>query len=105
MVAGDLSPPVTTINRTSGAGGTSDVATPSEKAGSPGTVPANGLRVMRVLYLFAGARRKSGLARSLRIACKGKGILLTVDEVDVLRGGRRHDLSRKSRQLKIQGKI
>ena len=79
--------------------------TPNEGAGPPGSVPANGIRQVRVLYLFAGARRRSGLARSLRIACKGTGIKVFVDEIDILRGGRRHDLLRKARREKLMAKV
>ena len=61
--------------------------------------------MLRVLYLFAGAKRKSGLARSLRIACKSTGTAVTVDEIDVLRGGRRHDLLSKKRQAHYRDRI
>ena len=75
--------------------------TPSDAARTSGEIPANGAGVVRVLYLFAGARRKSGLARSLRVACNGLHLKCYVDEVDVLRGGRSHDLLNKKRQEKI----
>ena len=91
-VAGDSSHPVTEEVGTAGPPIKDGVAAPDEGAGRFGVTPTNCTRVMRVLYLFAGARRKSGLARSLRIACKGTGIAVTVDEIDILRGGRRHDL-------------
>ena len=92
------------MKRTVAAPEKGDETTPGEEAG-PSAVPTNGFRLMRVLYLFAGARRRSGLARSLRIACKGTGISVTVDEVDVLRGGRRHDLLHGKRQEKIRARI
>ena len=81
------------------------MAAPSDGAGQSGFGPAIGTRVLRVLYLFAGARRKSGLARSLKIACKGTGIAVTVDEIDILRGGRRHDLLSRKRQATFRDRI
>ena len=80
-------------------------AAPSDGSGQSGSGPAIGARVLRVLYLFAGARRKSGLARSLIIACKGTGTAVTVDEIDILRGGRRHDLLSKKRQAMFRDRI
>ena len=80
-------------------------AAPSDGSSQLGITPACEARVLRVLYLFAGARRKSGLARSLRIACKGTGTAVTVGEIDVLRGGRRHDLLSKKRQAHYRDRI
>ena len=86
-MAGDSSDSVTEKNRTKSPPIKDGVAAPDAGAGRFGLAPTNCTRVMRVLYLFAGARRKSGLARSLKIACKGTGIAVTVDEIDILRGG------------------
>ena len=104
-MAGALSPPAAEGEQTGVAHGGMGVPAPNEGAGRSGTVPANGARTVRVLYLFAGARRKSGLARSLRLACKGTGVKIIVEEIDILRGGRRHDLLRKVYRNKILVKV
>ena len=104
-VAGDSSHPVTKEVGTVGPPIKDGVAAPDDGAGQLGFGPTNGTGVMRVLYFFAGARRKSGLARSLKIACKGTGIAVTVDEIDILRGGRRHDVLSKKRQAKLRDRI
>ena len=100
-----MSPPATEEELTGAAQGGMGVPAPVEGAVRSGTVPANGARTVRVLYLFAGARRKSGLANSMRLACKGSGIKVIVEEVDILRGGRRHDLLRKVHRDKILVKV
>ena len=104
-MAGALSPPVAAEEQTAGAQEGIDIPARSEGAIRPGIAPANGTRVARVLYLFAGARRRSGLARSLRLACKGTRVMVFVDEIDILRGGRRHDLLRKTHRNKILAKV
>ena len=60
---------------------------------------------MQVLYLFAGAKRRSGLAASLRKAFRGTGMRVNVTEMDVLRGGARHDLLSKARQKRLLKRI
>ena len=100
-----MSPPVIAEEQTAVAQVCMGKSAPSEGAGPPGVVPANGLREARVLYLFAGARRRSGLAKSLRVACKGTGIRVFVDEIDILRGGRQHDLLRRAYREKIMAKV
>ena len=47
----------------------------------------------------------AALARSLRIACKGTGVRVVVDEIDILRGGRKHDLLCRTRREKLLTKI
>ena len=100
-----MSPPITGEERTAGAQGDEGVPTPNESVGLPGNFPVNDAREVRVLYLFAGARRRSGLARSLRIECKGTGVRVVVDEIDILRGGRKHDLLCRTRREKLLTKI
>jgi hypothetical protein len=51
---------------------------------------------MQVLYLFAGAKRHSSLAGCLRSASKRTGLKINTKEVDILQGGRGHDLLRKA---------
>ena len=47
---------------------------------------------MRVLYLFAGIRRKSDLGSRIRQQGRLRGITVVVDEVDVLRDQKKHNL-------------
>jgi len=61
--------------------------------------------LVRVLYLFAGTKRRSGLAVSLRRAFKRIGIKVHIEEVDVLRGGAAHNLLSKTRQKRLLAKI
>ena len=65
---------------------------PREADRQPGRNPAASSRWVQVLYLFAGAKRRSGLAASLKKAFRGTSIKVNVVEMDVLRGGARHDL-------------
>ena len=67
-MAGALSPPVTAEEQTAETQEDMGKSAPSEGAGLPGMVPATGIREARVLYLFAGAHRRSGLSKFLRIA-------------------------------------
>ena len=60
---------------------------------------------MQVLYLFAGAKRRSSLAASLRKAFRGTGTKVNVEEIDVLQGGQRHDLLSKVRQKRLLARI
>ena len=53
-----------------------------------------GRRELRVLYLFAGARRKSGLGGSLLKACSGTAVRVRMEEMDILQGGQKHNLLR-----------
>ena len=105
-MVGALSPPFTEeAEQTGAARGGLGIPTPNEGADRLGIAPAIGTRVVRILYLFAGARRKSGLARSLRLACTGTGVKVFVEEIDILRGGRRHDLLRKAYRDKILDRV
>ena len=103
-VAGDPSTPVAAKVGTKRVRDEIKAVTPGDIALPPSICPASSSRWLRVLYLFAGARRKSGLAVSLRAACKGTGLKVDAAEVDVLCGGRRHLLSR-GRQNKVLAKI
>ena len=100
-----MSPPVPEKEQTAEAQEGLGIPAPSEGANRSGISPANGTRVARVLYLFAGARRKSGLARSLRLACKSTGVKVFIEEIDILRGGRKHDLLRKAHRDMILAKV
>ena len=60
---------------------------------------------MQVIYLFAGAKRRSSLASSLKKAFAGTGLKVNGEEVDVLQGGRHHDLLSKARQARYLARI
>ena len=60
--------------------------------------PPQARSALRVLYLFAGAKRKADMRRFLLRMCHEKGITLRMTEVDILRSGR-HDLSRRQNQV------
>ena len=67
--------------------------------------PAANSPWVQVLYLFAGAKRRSGLAASLKKAFRGTGLRVNVVEMDVLRGGARHDLLSEARQKRLLKRI
>ena len=46
-------------------------------------------------------KRKSDFASHLKKAGSGTGIKVDITEIDALRGGKRHDMLRKSQQRKI----
>ena len=54
--------------------------------------------MLRVVYFFAGARRKSSMRGELLKACAGTGVRVDLSEIDVLQGGDSHDLLRGSLQ-------
>ena len=56
------------------------------------------MSALRVLYLFAGAKRRADMRHFLSHMCQTKGISLQMTEVDILRSGK-HDLSK--RQIKV----
>jgi len=60
---------------------------------------------LRVLYLFAGVKRKSDLGSFLRRRCRISAVSLAIEEVDVLRDGRRHNLLSGTRKSAYLGKI
>ena len=80
-------------------------ASPGEAAKRPVLRPAASSRWVQVLYLFAGAKRRSGLASSLRRAFRGTDMKVNIEEIDVLRGGKRHDLLSKTRQARLLARI
>ena len=49
-------------------------------------------RRLQVLYLFAGPTRKSGYGQCLKMAARRRGMKVEVQEIDLLRGGTRHNL-------------
>ena len=51
-----------------------------------------GKRTLRLAYFFSGVKRKASIAEELKILCTKGGFGLTVHEVDVLVGGKEHDL-------------
>ena len=71
----------------------------------PGPKPAASGRWVQVLYLFAGAKRRSRLAAFLRKAFRGTGAKVNVEEIDVLQGGQRHDFLSKVRQKRLMARI
>ena len=54
---------------------------------------------LRAVYLFAGAKRKSEIGKMLR------NTGWTIDEIDILRGGKEHDLTRPGIQQGILDKL
>ena len=62
-------------------------------------------QVLRVLYLFAGPKRKSSLASALQQACKSTGVKVDVKEYDILQGGKNHDLTNKKRQAGLLRRV
>ena len=73
---------------------------PSLDASAPTlTIPAqNGKRTLRCLYLFAGIERKSSIAEYLSNMCKKEVFGLHFWSIDVLVGGKGHDLLDKEAQ-------
>ena len=103
MVAGDLPPPAAARN------GAARAEEAAEAANDPPTEQDLhrdcGRRKLQILYLFAGARRKSGLAGSLHRAAANTGIHVQVREVDVLQGGQKNNLLRPSLRQKLMEEI
>ena len=63
------------------------------------TIPAqNGKRTLKCLYLFAGIERKSSIEDHLAEMCKAQGHGLQFWSIDVLIGGKGHDLLDKYSQ-------
>ena len=63
------------------------------------TIPAlNGKRTLRCLYLFAGIEREASIAKHLVEMCKKDGHGLQFWSVDVLIGGKGHDLLNRDSQ-------
>ena len=60
---------------------------------------------MRVLYLFAGARRKSGLGGSLLKACSGTAVRIRLEEMDILQGGQKHNLLRADLRKAVMERV
>jgi hypothetical protein len=51
--------------------------------------------VLRVIYFFAGAERKGDLKHQFQSICQRRSWQLVMVEVDLLRGGKDHDLTRQ----------
>ena len=63
------------------------------------TIPAlNGKRTLRCLYLFAGIEREASIAKHLVEMCKKDGHGLQFWSVDVLIGGKGHDMLNRDKQ-------
>ena len=54
--------------------------------------PIAGKRVLKVLYLFAGTSRKGSVNAALTRLCQRMHFDLIMDVIDVLRGGRKHNV-------------
>ena len=54
--------------------------------------PKPGMRTLKLAYFFSGVKRKASIAEELKALCRKDGFGLIVYEVDVLVGGRQHDL-------------
>ena len=67
--------------------------------------PLVGKRAARVLYLFAGAKRKGSLANFLEKSCKLSNVDFILEEIDVLRGGRRHNILKSSTRQRLLANI
>ena len=85
--------------------GTSDksplVNSDEDKSTPPSSTQVNVPRLMVrlflvVLYLFAGAERHSDFGSHLHRMCASHGIELILEEIDLLRGGASHDVSKDS---------
>ena len=59
---------------------------------APRAVEVTPKKTLRVLHLFAGAKRKSSYGHSLKKAARRRGVKVEVQEIDLLRGGARHNL-------------
>ena len=70
-----------------------------------GPVGRTDRRLLQVLYLFSGPKRKSGLAKSLRRARKGTNVKFNIKEVDIIRGGRKHDMLIKTKRERIMKSV
>ena len=71
----------------------------------PGSRHAGGRRELRVLYLFAGARRKSGLGGSLLKACAGTAVRIKLEEKDILQGGQEHNMLRTDLRKAVMERV
>ena len=56
------------------------------------------MSTLRVLYLFAGAKRRADLRHFLSSMCRERGVKLIMAEVDILRSGK-HDLTRRQQKI------
>ena len=57
-----------------------------------------GMPTLRVAYFYAGPDRKCTVGRSLWKLCKASGHGLAIEELDILVGGKSHDLRAKDIQ-------
>lgn len=67
--------------------------------------PPKAMTVVRVLYLFAGTKRKASVKEYLSQGCKKANLKLKMLEVDILRRARNHDLQCNRRRKRFLDKI
>ena len=60
--------------------------------------PRKGMRTLKVAYFFSGLHRKASIADHLRTMCRKSGFGLDFWEIDILVGGKAHDLMAKEAQ-------
>ena len=71
------------------------------------TKPVGNVRLgeLRILYLFAGKARSGSLVTELKVEAVKKNINIFFTEIDILRGGPRHDLLSRARRTRIIDKV
>ena len=67
--------------------------------------PRDGRPTLRMAYLFSGPQRKSSIAHHLHQLCAKAGFGLEVDEIDILVGGKQHDMLDSEAQEAIMARI
>ena len=63
--------------------------------------PIAGRRVIKVLYLFAGTSRKGSFGSLMAQRARRADFELILDEIDVLRGGKKHNVLRPATRQRI----
>ena len=71
----------------------------SKAAGRVVLEPQEGKRTMRVAYFFSGMSRKAFIGEKLLKFCAKAGLGLVVDEIDIVNGGKSHDLFDRDAQF------
>lgn len=67
--------------------------------------PADLGRVVQVLYLYSGSRRRGVLGRNLRRQGRKEGLCVVTRELDLLKGSPRHGLNARGRQQRVIAEI
>ena len=60
---------------------------------------------MHVAYFFSGMSRKASIGEELCKPCTKSGLGLVVDEIDIMNGGKAHDLLSKDTQIAWEAKV